>query len=519
MRLVRRPVKSSADRGGPVRSATVASPLADPFDGSDLWAEERTTRRRAVEPLASRVRPRMIDEFVGQRHILGTGKLLRRMLEADAITSILLAGPPGTGKTTLAELIASTTKSHFERANAASIGVKEIREIVETARRRLGDSGRRTILFLDEIHRFSKSQQDVLLADVERGTVILIGATTENPHYAVNAALVSRSTLFTLQPLTEDEIGEVVRRAERHPDGLGPLGIAVTDEAIAHWARISDGDARRALGALEVAALSLVATRRRLPETPLVVTREVAEESIQAKSLVYDGSGDQHYDLASAFIKSMRGSDPDAAIYWLARMLAAGEDPRFVARRMAIFASEDVGNADPQATILAAAVWQIAERIGMPEAQLSLAQAAIYLACAPKSGATSQAIWTAMDEVQAGRTVPVPMYLQDQSKRAMTRVGDDGTPIDPATLRYRNPHEENDGIGRQEYLPKDYLGVDRTFYRPTNRGLEATLRERLERAKSIRKRGWVQAPAAEREPGSGGAGDRRSDGERGDDRG
>lgn len=435
------------------------------------------------------MRPTSLEAFAGQTHFLGSGKLLRRMLDADSLTSLLFSGPPGTGKTTLAELIAAGTRSHFERANAASIGVKEIREIVESAKRRLGDGGRRTILFLDEIHRFSKSQQDVLLGDVERGIVTLIGATTENPYYAVNSALVSRSTVFTFLPLSEEEIAAVLRRAVAHPEGLGPLGIEVGEDAIRHWARICDGDARRALGALEVAALSLVAERSRGRTEPLVVTLAIAEESIQAKAIVYDGSGDQHYDLASAFIKSMRGSDPDATTYWLARMLAAGEDPRFIARRIAIFASEDIGNADPQAAILAAATWQNVERIGMPEGQLNLAQAAIYMACAPKSGASSVAIWTAMEDVRDGRTVPVPMHLLDQTKRSMTTFADDGSTIDPTVKSYRNPHQESDGIGRQEYLPRDYLGVEKTYYQPTTRGLEATIRERLERAKAIRRRG------------------------------
>lgn len=428
------------------------------------------------------MRPRTLEEFIGQRHFLADGGLLARMLEADALTSLLFAGPPGTGKTTLAEIIAARTRSRFESANASSIGVKEVRAILDAARRALEDDGRRTILFLDEIHRFSRSQQDSLLADVERGTVVLIGATTEHPSYAVNAALVSRSTVFTFKPLSEAEIAEVLRRALLHPSGLAEFDVELSPDAVAHWARISDGDARRALGALEVAAKSLAARAR--PGDRIVIDRATAEESIQAKALVYDATGDEHYDLASAFIKSMRGSDPDAAVYWLARMLAAGEDPRFIARRIAIFASEDVGNADPQAAILAAAAWQIAERIGMPEAQLTLGQAAIYMATAPKSGASSIAIWTAMDDVREARTLPVPMHLLDKTKRKLLRHGEDGRAVDAETLAYRNPHDEADGVGRQEYL-----GVEKTYYRPTTRGHEATIADRLERAKSIRRRG------------------------------
>jgi putative ATPase len=287
--------------------------------------------------------------------------------------------------------------------------------------------------------------------------------------------------VFTFRPLDEAEIAAVVRRAIEHPDGFGGTGLVVTDGAIAHWARLCDGDARRALGALEVAGLSLLSGREP-GDPPPTVDLAVAEESIQAKAIVHDPSGDGHYDLASAFIKSMRGSDPDAATYWLARMLVAGEDPRFIARRIAIFASEDIGNADPQAMAVAASAWEIVERIGMPEGQLTLGQAAIYMACAPKSGASSQAIWAAMDEVREGRTIPVPKYLMDQTKRRLARHDDDGSPLSPEREDYRSPHAEADGVGRQ-----DYLGVDRTYYRPTDRGHEATIGERLERAKSRRK--------------------------------
>ncbi|HWP40588.1 MAG TPA: replication-associated recombination protein A, partial [Tepidisphaeraceae bacterium] len=368
----------------------------------DLFAESRRRNLDRVAPLAVRMRPRHLDEFVGQEHFLGPGKLLRRMLEADRLISVIFYGPPGTGKTTLAQIIAEHTKSHFEQMNAAAVGVKEVRAVLDAARERLAHGGQRTVLFLDEIHRFNRAQQDILLGDVEDGLILLIGATTENPFFAVNAPLVSRSQIFQFLPLSEQQIALLIRRAIEDPQrGFGNLKIQITPEAIEHWARVSDGDARRALTALEIAVLSqmeestkaqrhegtqagatdiLPASESDASAPAIIIDLDVAEQSIQRKAIVYDATGDEHYDAASALIKSMRGSDPDAAVYWLARMLEAGEDPRFIARRIAILASEDIGNADPQALVVASACFDIVEKIGMPEAQLTLAQAAIYMA-------------------------------------------------------------------------------------------------------------------------------------------
>ncbi len=435
---------------------------------------------RSVEPLAVRMRPRSLDEFSGQEHILGSGKLLRRMLEADAITSLILHGPPGTGKTTLAEVIARYTKRQFVRENAASVGVKRIREIVDEAANRLSLERRRTILFLDEIHRFTRAQQDVLLADVEKGLITLIGATTENPLFAVNSALVSRSTLFRLEPLSEPAVIGVLRRAVSDPDrGYGKLSLTVTDDALAVWAAKCDGDARRALGALEVAVLS---ASRAGPE--LVIDRKTAEDSIQQKAVVYDGTGDEHYDVISAFIKSVRGSDPDAAVYWLARMLDAGEDPRFIARRLAILASEDIGNADPRGIMVAAACWELVERIGMPEGRITLAQCTTYLALAPKSNASYMAIEEAMGDVREGRTVPVPVYIKDGNVRKASAMSAGGEQGPGRGGEYEYSHESPDGLGRQ-----DYLGVEKAYYRPTDRGAEKAMGEVLERARKARGKG------------------------------
>lgn len=436
----------------------------------DLWAQQRQANRRAVEPLAVRLRPRTLDEFVGQQHFLGPGRLLRRMIDADQLTSLLFSGPPGTGKTSLAEVIALHTERRFEVANAASVGVKEIREVLGRAVERLEHGGARTILFLDEIHRFARNQQDVLLDHVERGLITLIGATTENPFFAINSALVSRSTVFRFEALSHDDIVLLLRRAVSDDRAFPGRIIHVDNEAIEHWAVKSDGDARRALTALEIAVLSEDAG----PKHALHITLPIAQESIQQKALVHEGTGDAHYDLASAFIKSMRGSDPDAAVYWLARMLEAGEDPRFIARRMAILASEDIGNADPRALELASAAWIVTERVGMPECQLTLAQAAIYLAIAPKSNASAQAIWTAMTEVREGRTQPVPVYLRD--KNSTTARTSDGRE------NYRSPHASVDGQDDQ-----DYLGVDRVYYEPTMRGMEARIRQHLEELRERRR--------------------------------
>lgn len=425
----------------------------------DLWHDTRETRRKAVEPLPHRMRPRVIGDVRGQDHLLGEGKILRRLIDSGHVGSLILHGPPGTGKTTLAGLIASHLDAHLEQENAALVGVKRIREVLGDADRRLGDSGRRTILHLDEIHRFSKSQQDVLLADVERGRIALIGTTTENPWYAVNSALTSRSTVLKLEPLSEAAIVDVLHRAITAPEGLASRSITFDENALEHLATRCDGDARRALQALDVAAVEGH------------IDLHAAEESIRAKAIVYDRAGDEHYDTISAFIKSMRGSDPDATVYWLAKMLNAGEDPRFIARRIAIFASEDIGLADPHAIQVAAAAWQLVERIGMPECQLTLSHAAIHMAAAPKSGASSQAIWGAMSDAREGRTVPIPMQLINGMKA--------GRPEEAP--KYVSPHTARDGVGTTEYL-----GVDRTFYVPTNSGLEAAAGERLRAIKAKR---------------------------------
>jgi putative ATPase len=459
---------------------------------ADLWKTKRDERTRSVEPLAVRMRPRTLDEIAGQSHILGPGKLLRRMLQADRLTSILLYGPPGTGKTTLAEVIARHLDRHFERENAASVGVARIREIIEQAKRRLGEDGKRTALFLDEIHRFSKSQQDVLLADVERGLITLIGATTENPLFAVNSALVSRSTLFRLEPLSEEEIVQVLRRAIADPErGYGKLNIRVDEDAMKVWAVKSDGDARRALTALEVAVLSSeegieAARHQGIEASQIHVTRAAAEESIQQKAAVYDGSGDEHYDAASAMIKSVRGSDPDAALYWMARMLEAGEDVRFIARRLAILASEDIGNADPRAIMVAAATWELVERIGMPEARITLGQCICYLALAPKSNASYKAIDAAMEDVREGRTVAVPKHIKDGNVR---KAGDKsaGGAAGGKGDSYNYTHEH--GIPSRllgRVGAQDYLGVTKNYYQPTEFGAEKLLKDRLEEAKRLR---------------------------------
>jgi putative ATPase len=426
-----------------------------------LFAAAEDANRRRAQPLAYRMRPRTLEEFAGQQHFLGPGKLLRRLLAADRLSSVLFYGPPGTGKTTLAHLLARESRSLFVQLNAVTSGVKELREVIAAARDRLAADGRRTLLFIDEIHRFNKAQQDVLLPDVEDGTVILVGATTHNPFFAVTSALVSRSQVFQFEPLSRDDIKALLRRAAADRErGLGGYDVRLHDDALDYLAEVCDGDARRALAALEVGVLSSNAK-------PVEFTRELAAESVQRKTIEYDATGDAHYDAASALIKSIRGSDPDAGIYWLARMLEAGEDVRFLARRLVILASEDVGNADPHALPLAVAAMQATEFVGLPECQLPLAQAVTYLACAPKSNASTMAIGEARRDVSEGRLLPVPVHLRDAHYAGAKRLGHGQD--------YEYSHDSEGGVAAQ-----DYLGVEREYYRPVPRGFEKELAERLE---------------------------------------
>ncbi|MHC4125275.1 MAG: replication-associated recombination protein A [Planctomycetota bacterium] len=416
----------------------------------------------SAEPLAVRMRPQKLEEFLGQRHFLGPNKLLTRMLEADRLSSLIFYGPPGTGKTSLAMVIANYTKAVFYYLSAPAATVKDIREVIASARDRLAGQGKRTVLFIDEIHRFNRTQQDVLLDDVETGVVILIGATTENPFFSVNSPLISRSTVFHFESLRQEDILELLNSALGDSQrGLGKYDIEADEKALTFLAVASDGDARRALTALEIAVLSQ-AIRKKTGK--IHFTLDVAKESIQQKTIVYDGTGDTHYDLASAFQKSMRGSDPDATVYWLARMIAGGEDPRFIARRIAVCAAEDVGNADPMATVLAASAVQISEFIGLPEAQLPLAQAAIYVACAPKSNAGSVAIWKAVSDVQSEPTITVPKHLKDSHYAAAKKAG--------FGVDYKYPHNYKNGFVKQVYLSDK---IKKKYYKPKEAGYEKNI--------------------------------------------
>ena len=437
-----------------------------------LFSRSEKTNVDSAAPLSVRMRPRILDDFIGQRHFLGPDKLLTRMLEADKISSLVFYGPPGVGKTSLAAVIANYTKAQFHYLSAPAASVKDIREIITSATDRLAASGQRTILFMDEIHRFNRAQQDVLLDDVEAGVLILIGATTENPFFSINSPLISRSTIFHFEPLSEEDIMQLLKNAlDDSERGLGKYDIQADTKALKFLAVMSDGDARKALTALEIGVLSQMARQNK---GKIKFNLEVAKESIQQKTINYDGTGDTHYDLASALQKSMRGSDPDATVYWLARMIAGGEDPRFIARRIAVCAAEDVGNADPMATVLASAAAQISEFVGLPEAQLPLAQAAIYVACAPKSNAAASAIWKAVAEVKSETTIPVPKHLKDSHYQGAKKAG--------FGADYKYPHNFDDGFVAQEYLPAD---MKKKYYLPKERGYEKNIRHYLQKLQSL----------------------------------
>ena len=449
----------------------------------DLFSEPTAEPAAAASaPLAQRMRPVTLDEYAGQEHILAPGKLLRRAIEADRISSIILFGPPGTGKTTLAEIIASATQSRFERLSGVESNVADLRRVIASAANRLANKGGKTILFIDEIHRWNKAQQDVLLPDVERGTVRLIGATTHNPYFYINSPLVSRSQVFQLEPLRVESLVALQKRAVADEvRGFGQMKIEMTDDALAHLATSADGDARKCLNALEIA----VVTTPPGADGVIRIDRATAEESIQKKAVVYDADGDQHYDTISAFIKSVRGSDPDAALYWLAKMLYAGEEVRFLARRLVILASEDIGLADPHALVLAVAAQQAVEFIGLPEAQIPLAHCTVYLATAPKSNRAYAALGAAQADVKGGITLAVPRHLRSTgSKRAKKALGHEG---------YQYSH-----AGEGAYIPQAYLPEGRRYYEPGEQGAEKRIKERLDYWRAL----FEQAQAKEKKPSS-----------------
>jgi len=487
----------------------------------DLFDDLRDENRLKARPLAARMRPRTLDEYVGQSHFLGPGKLLRRMLLADRLNSLIFYGPPGCGKTALAHVIANHTKSRFKPLNAVAAGIKEVRELLAEARGHLEELGERTILFLDEIHRFNRAQQDVLLPDVEDGVIILVGATTQNPFFAINTPLLSRSQIFRFEPLSRDDVRTLITRALTDTErGLGNQHVSITDDAMAFLVEACDGDARRALTALEIGVKSALAPEadRPAPQEPtpgpslqggeqdiqnpdtfgasqeakrtftpslqgggrgvgsspgVLFDLALAQDSIQQKVIEFDPTGDTHYDTASAFIKSLRGSDPDAAVYWMARMLEGGEDPRFIARRLVIFASEDVGNADPFGVVLANATWDAVEKVGLPECRINLAHCVCYLATAQKSNAAYMAGESAAKDVKEGRTLPVPLHLRDKNYRGAKETFGHG-------VGYKYAHDFEGGWVDQEYIP-----TDAEYYHPTDRGHEAKIKARLD---ELRKR-------------------------------
>ena len=434
----------------------------------DLFDFMRENTMDKESPLASRLRPATLDEVVGQQHIIGKDKLLYRAIKADKLGSVIFYGPPGTGKTTLAKVIANTTSADFKQINATVAGKKDMEEIVKEARDSLGMFGRKTILFVDEIHRFNKGQQDYLLPFVEDGTLTLIGATTENPYFEVNGALLSRSRVFELKPLEREDIRELIRRAVYDRDkGMGAYNAVIDEEAMNFLADVANGDARAALNAVE---LGIMTTERDAADGKIHIDIDVAQECIQKRVVRYDKDGDNHYDTISAFIKSMRGSDPDAAVYYLARMLYAGEDMKFIARRIMICAAEDVGNVDPQALVVAVAAAQAAERIGLPEAQIILSQAVTYVASAPKSNAACNAVFEALEAVRSSKTMPVPVHLQDAHYKGAAKLGHG--------QGYLYAHDFPNHYVKQQYLPDGMEGS--VFYRPTENGYEKKIKEHME---------------------------------------